>query len=393
MQLPCCVYAGDADPEFSNAKETSDCIPRASFVALQGLSHMQAFYANNVVVPEIEKFLAPWLGAKSRGQVIRKARGSLNLDRGSGMEDENFDRPDQGAKTWLRNWRSITLSPGMYAETFNLSAMDAFKIFGINIAIGVSFSLLISCAYWSVLFKIGHWDEYVSSIVFVSVAPLILAFSSAVLIVLPSVLAYGVFRWTKGRGVFVGHLARTVVCSNVEWINAIFYAVILFLHDADSDIKYPYFFNFGQDTTDVAVKASLVSIGIVRIYYSLLQCRLLYVYHFRREDKVHVVAPGVLVVLSLTATVAFEFIYLIWLVAAITNLDWEIMESEKQRRVTPARSATSSAGSGRSAERAIASQSDFGAAVPGGGPLLPLSSSPLILAARTVVTIPQVWQW
>ena len=237
------------------------------------------------------------------------------------MEDEKLDRPDQGAKTRLRYWRPITLSPRMYAETFNLSATDAFKIFGINVAVGVSFSLLISCAYWSVLFKIGHWDEYVSSIVFVSVAPLILAFSSAVFIVLPGVLAYGVFRWTKGRGVFVGHFARTVVCSNLEWINAIFYAVVLFLHDGDSDIKYPYFFNSGQDTTDVAVKVSLVSIGIVRIYYSLLQCRLLYVYHFRREDKVHVVAPGVLVVLSLTATVAFEFMYLIWLVAAITNLD------------------------------------------------------------------------
>ena len=59
MQFPCCVYAGDADPEFSNAKETSDCIPRASFVALPGLSHMQAFYASDVVVPVIENFLAP----------------------------------------------------------------------------------------------------------------------------------------------------------------------------------------------------------------------------------------------------------------------------------------------------------------------------------------------
>jgi pimeloyl-ACP methyl ester carboxylesterase len=58
MQMPCCVYAGDADPEFSNAKATSDGIPHASFVALPGLSHMQAFYSSDVVVPEIEKFLA-----------------------------------------------------------------------------------------------------------------------------------------------------------------------------------------------------------------------------------------------------------------------------------------------------------------------------------------------
>jgi hypothetical protein len=237
------------------------------------------------------------------------------------MEDEKLDTLERGAKTWLHYWRSITLSPRKYAGSFDLSAADLFKFFGINIAIGVGFSLLISCAYWSVLFKIGHWDEYVSSIIFVLVGPLILTFASGILIMLPGVLAYGAFRWTKGRGTFSGHLARTVACSNLEWINAIFYAVALFLHDADSDIKYPYFFNFSQDTTNVAVNVSLFSIGIVRVYYSLLQNRMLYVYHFGRDEKIHVVAPGVLLVLGLTAGAAYEFVYFIWLVAAITNLD------------------------------------------------------------------------
>jgi pimeloyl-ACP methyl ester carboxylesterase len=58
MEMPCCVYAGDADPEFDQVKAGSQGIANAYFFALPGLSHMQAFYQSSIVVPQVTKFLS-----------------------------------------------------------------------------------------------------------------------------------------------------------------------------------------------------------------------------------------------------------------------------------------------------------------------------------------------
>ena len=57
MAMPCCVYAGDADPVFSQARSASEQIPNSRFFSLPGLTHMQAFVESRKVVPEVVAFL------------------------------------------------------------------------------------------------------------------------------------------------------------------------------------------------------------------------------------------------------------------------------------------------------------------------------------------------
>lgn len=49
MAMPCCIYAGEADPVFSQARLTSEQIPNSRFFSLPGLTHMQAFYESRKV--------------------------------------------------------------------------------------------------------------------------------------------------------------------------------------------------------------------------------------------------------------------------------------------------------------------------------------------------------
>jgi pimeloyl-ACP methyl ester carboxylesterase len=57
MAMPCCVYAGDAEPLFARAKSTSERIPNARFFSLPGLSHLQVFAESNCVLPQVMEFL------------------------------------------------------------------------------------------------------------------------------------------------------------------------------------------------------------------------------------------------------------------------------------------------------------------------------------------------
>jgi pimeloyl-ACP methyl ester carboxylesterase len=57
MAMPCCVYAGDADPAFGQAKSASERIPHARFFSLPGLSHLQAFVESSRVLPPVMGFL------------------------------------------------------------------------------------------------------------------------------------------------------------------------------------------------------------------------------------------------------------------------------------------------------------------------------------------------
>lgn len=58
MAMPCCIYVGDADERFANAKLASTRIPNARFFSLPGLDHLQALHASDKVLPRVMEFLA-----------------------------------------------------------------------------------------------------------------------------------------------------------------------------------------------------------------------------------------------------------------------------------------------------------------------------------------------
>lgn len=57
MTMPCCLYAGDADPLFAQTKSASERILNARFFSLPGLSHVQAFSESQAVLPRVMEFL------------------------------------------------------------------------------------------------------------------------------------------------------------------------------------------------------------------------------------------------------------------------------------------------------------------------------------------------
>ena len=68
MGMPCCLYAGEADPMFAQAKVASERIPNARFFSVPGLSHLQAFVESSRVLPPVMDFLATPQGDRSIGQ-------------------------------------------------------------------------------------------------------------------------------------------------------------------------------------------------------------------------------------------------------------------------------------------------------------------------------------
>ena len=55
--MPCCPYAGEADPIYPLARSVSERIPRARFFSLPGLSHLQAFVESDRVLSQVMEFL------------------------------------------------------------------------------------------------------------------------------------------------------------------------------------------------------------------------------------------------------------------------------------------------------------------------------------------------
>jgi pimeloyl-ACP methyl ester carboxylesterase len=55
--LRCCIYCGEADLLFVQAKLAAEQIPKACFIALPGLSHVQAFMQSGSVLPQVQAFL------------------------------------------------------------------------------------------------------------------------------------------------------------------------------------------------------------------------------------------------------------------------------------------------------------------------------------------------
>jgi len=63
MSMPCCLYAGDADGVFGQARSASERIPGAVFFSLPGLDHCEAFRRAELVLPRVVPFL---LGGKHK---------------------------------------------------------------------------------------------------------------------------------------------------------------------------------------------------------------------------------------------------------------------------------------------------------------------------------------
>ena len=57
MRMPCCLYAGEADPLCEPAKSASARIPNALFFSLPGLDHPGAFRSSDLLLPQVISFL------------------------------------------------------------------------------------------------------------------------------------------------------------------------------------------------------------------------------------------------------------------------------------------------------------------------------------------------
>ena len=57
MLIPCCLYAGQKDPIYTEVEECSRHMPRATFFSLPGLSHCEAFARSELVLPRVARFL------------------------------------------------------------------------------------------------------------------------------------------------------------------------------------------------------------------------------------------------------------------------------------------------------------------------------------------------
>jgi pimeloyl-ACP methyl ester carboxylesterase len=57
MTMPCCLYAGDADPLYAKVRECAQHIPGAILFAMAGLDHGGGFREAGVALPHVAKFL------------------------------------------------------------------------------------------------------------------------------------------------------------------------------------------------------------------------------------------------------------------------------------------------------------------------------------------------
>jgi len=58
MTMPCLIFAGEADPLHSGAKECAENMPNATFISLPGLGHFEVLSQIHLLLPHIKKFLA-----------------------------------------------------------------------------------------------------------------------------------------------------------------------------------------------------------------------------------------------------------------------------------------------------------------------------------------------
>jgi len=57
MNMPCLVYCGEGDDNYSSAKKWVEIMPNATFVSIPGLGHIETLLRSDLVLPHITKFL------------------------------------------------------------------------------------------------------------------------------------------------------------------------------------------------------------------------------------------------------------------------------------------------------------------------------------------------
>ena len=57
MTMPCCLYAGDADPLYPKFEQCARAIPGATSFTIAGLDHSAVFRESKLVLPQVTKFL------------------------------------------------------------------------------------------------------------------------------------------------------------------------------------------------------------------------------------------------------------------------------------------------------------------------------------------------
>jgi pimeloyl-ACP methyl ester carboxylesterase len=57
MEIPCCLYVGEADPLLAQARDASRLNPRVQFFSLPDLDHVEGFYRMDLVLPRMRSFL------------------------------------------------------------------------------------------------------------------------------------------------------------------------------------------------------------------------------------------------------------------------------------------------------------------------------------------------
>jgi hypothetical protein len=223
-----------------------------------------------------------------------------------------FAAISDNARTWLRYWSDITLHPKIFATRFYFSAKSCLTFFVINNAIGFFVFLLILCSFWSIFFTRAfrvHWHgSDVASAVFILAAPYFFAVLSSILIVITGLIAFSIFHATHAKGTLLGHISRALVCTNLEWITAIFFAVVFLANDE----------LHGGWQVSWLILTSICIIAI-RLYYAFLQTTLMSSYHYNVGFSPFV--AFVTTVGSIATGVLYAFIYFVFLAIAIGIFD------------------------------------------------------------------------
>jgi hypothetical protein len=57
LEMECLLFAGDADPVYEAVKASAAKMANATFFALAGLQHYEAFFRSDLVLPHVMRFL------------------------------------------------------------------------------------------------------------------------------------------------------------------------------------------------------------------------------------------------------------------------------------------------------------------------------------------------
>jgi pimeloyl-ACP methyl ester carboxylesterase len=57
MKMPCLIYCGEGDDNYSGAKQCAEIMPNATFVSIPSIGHIETLLRSDLVLPHITKFL------------------------------------------------------------------------------------------------------------------------------------------------------------------------------------------------------------------------------------------------------------------------------------------------------------------------------------------------